>query len=121
MTNTPKVPTCSDPISNLMHIMRFRTKKTKKQKLFFKKELEKSNFRKKYKMHLKLDKNRMTEKQETNKIKHESLLSRSTEKAINSLVFGLSVITLPGLFFIFLATPRYRSCLNSCTTIPVTE
>ena len=113
VTNTPKVPTCSDPISNFMHIMRFRTNKHKKQKLFFKKNWRSilrriSNFRKKYKMHLNLNKNRVTEKQETNKIKPESLLSRSTEKAINSLVFGLSIITLPGLFVLFLATPKVQ-------------
>lgn len=41
VTNTPKVPTCSDPVSNFTHIMRFRTNKHKKQKLFFLKELEK--------------------------------------------------------------------------------
>ena len=105
----PEEKACSDSILNFFHVMRFRTLKHKKQRLVLNKNWKHvlnriSNFKKKLRNHTCSAKSCEPKASQSNKA-----VSSSTKiDIIQYLVFGLSVISLPGLIILYLVIPRIQ-------------
>ena len=111
-----KEKTCSDPLLNFLHVMRFRTVKHKKQRLVLNKNWKYvlnriSNFKKKYINHSGSVKNHKTKAKQSNKNDKIPVTVCSTTEVnvIQYLVFGLSVISLPGLILLYLVIPKIQT------------
>ena len=107
---------CSDPLLNFLHVMRFRTGKHKKQRLVLNKNWKHvlnriSNFKKKYILnHSCSVKSHKTKAKQSNKNDKlpVSVCSTTEVNVIQYLVFGLSVISLPGLIVLYLVIPKIQ-------------
>lgn len=105
----------SDYFFNFLHIMRFRTRKHKRQNLIFKSNWRSvlnriSNFRTKYKFHACTDRSKQTEREESDKTDNLMPVSTRTDLIQLYFVFSLCVISLPGLLIIiYLIVPKLQS------------
>lgn len=106
-----KEKTCSDPLLNFLHVMRFRTNKHKKQRLVLNKNWKQVlkrivNFKKKFINHSCSAKNHKAKAKQSNK--NDEITVCLEVNVIQYLVFGLSVISLPGLIVLYLVIPKIQ-------------
>jgi len=112
-----------DSVCNVFHIMRFQTRKHKKQRLVLRKNWKSllnriTNFQKRLTKRLYAEKNLQEQNSQSQKFKNKSQVSALTEIFTSHLLFGLSVLFLPGLIVIIFVIPKIQTFSKFLHNLP---